>query len=166
MKTGLSWSFTVIGTSLALSSDSKGHNLSFKFWLDVLSVATILRDRVTVEWLCKVPPFNIKQIRPFEVAIMTLIFGLFNSEIDLKQAVLAVMDASAPEKISPSFQDYAYDVLMPLANVITTLITSDGRAKYADAMSAALSAHQAFWSSEDHASSACGWISLPLTAMA
>lgn len=146
------------------------YNMHFCFWLDIFSVAVITKNWDAVRVLCQLDIDDIKGNElgcdALDEALFNMIVGLFDKDADLKRLIIEVMEKSDMSYIAPERRDYAYEILMPFANVLTTIVSKDGEQKFFKAMSAGIESHQKYWSKEALKSSPSGWLSLPLCAAA
>jgi hypothetical protein len=146
------------------------YNMHFRFWLDIFSVAVITKNWDAVRVLCQLDIDDIKGNElgcdALDEALFNMIVGLFDKDADLKRLIIEVMEKSDMSYIAPERRDYAYEILMPFANVLTTIVSKDGEQKFLKAMSAGIESHQKYWSKEALKSSPSGWLSLPLCAAA
>lgn len=146
------------------------YNVYFSFWLNIFSAAVITKDWDAVKVLCQLDINIIKGdalgCDALDEALFNMIVGLFDKDADLKRLIVEVMEKSDMSYIAPERRGYAYEILMPFANVLTTIVSKDGEQKFLKAMNAAIESHQKYWSNEDLKSSPSGWLSLPLCAAA
>jgi hypothetical protein len=146
------------------------YSVHFDFWLQIFSAAVITKSWDAVKVLCQLDINTVKQSElgcdALDEALFNMIVGLFDKGADLKRLIIEVMEKSDMSYIAPERRDYAYEILMPFANVLTTIVSKDGEQKFLKAMSAGIESHQKYWSKEDLKSSPSGWLSLPLCAAA
>lgn len=166
---------TYIGQEFSVVIDNKeinlvgGHNPAFKHaavWIKSFYAALITRASNARAQLCLTPNSVFQNANitanDFDLALINVYKGLFDSSAKMGELLSATLDASDPEKLEVARQDYIYDITSPVLVLIHAILTKNEE-EFNTKLQQALESHKKFWAGK-HKDESEGWISLPLLA--
>lgn len=160
--------FEIDGHNYESKTQNGKYQVGIGSWLEAWSLAVISRDDIAIATLCQFGKEDLQRdgmgCNAFDEALLAMIKGMYDPSVDMKALIIDVMEKSDPQYIQADHQNFTYQLLLPFANVLTTVMSKAAERKFQEGMAKALVAHQKFWSLKEFESLPRGWISLPLSA--
>ena len=165
---GIEFSFVLEDNEYHFTGGTDGAYKNVSIWLKAVYMAIITRANNGVEELCKTSEevFKNANIKPneFDLAMVQVVKGLFDSEADIKYWILEASRLSYSDAIEPERQEYITKITAPTVDLYACILTRDEQ-RFNEELESALQMHQDFWSqSEKRRDNRAGWVSLPLLA--